>query len=84
MNTELRTKAKDDSEKDIFNMVKNSVFGKSMEDVKKHRDIKLVTNDRRKCQLVLDPNCYTTKWISKYRLLPIRKNKKVIRLMKDE
>ena len=43
----------------------NSVFGKTMENVRKHRDIKLVTTDNRRNQLVSEPNYYTTKWYSK-------------------
>ena len=41
----------------------NSVFRKTMENVRKHnRDIKSVTTDKRRNQLVSEPNCHTTKW----------------------
>ena len=42
----------------------NAVFGKTMENVKKHRDIKLVTTDNRRSQLVSEPNYHTEKWFS--------------------
>ena len=42
----------------------NSVFGKTMENVRKHRDIKLVTTDKRRNQLVSEPNYHTTKYFS--------------------
>ena len=66
MNTELRKLAKNDFEKDLFKLMNNSVFGKTMENIRKHRDIKLVTTDKKSGKLVLEPNYHTINLISEY------------------
>ena len=59
MNTDLRKLAKDDFEKDLFKLMNNAVFGKTMENIRKHRDIKLVTTNKEKNKLVSEPNYHT-------------------------
>ena len=76
MNTELRKQAKNDFEWDFYKLMNNSVLGRTMENVMKHRDIKLVKADNRRNQLVSEPNYYTTKWFSENLLaIEIKKTK---------
>ena len=77
MNTELRKKAKNDFEKGFFKLMNNAVFEATMENVRKHRDISLVTTDKRRNQLVTEPNYHTTKWFSENLLAIEMKRAKV-------
>ena len=65
MDTELRKAAKNDFEKDLLKLMNNSVFGKTMENIRKRRDIKLVTTDKKRSKLVSEPNYHTINLISK-------------------
>ena len=56
----------------------NSVFGKTMENVRKHRDIKLVTTEKQRNKLVSKPNYHTTKYFSENLLVTEMKKTKVI------
>ena len=64
MNTKKRMEAKNEFEKKFFKLMINSVFGKTMENLRKHRDIKLVTTDEKRIKLISEPNYQTTKRFS--------------------
>ena len=64
MNTKLAKKASNDFEKDFFKLMNNAVFSKAMENVRKHRDIKLAKTDYKRNKLVSEPNYHTMKLIS--------------------
>ena len=65
MNTDLRKDAKNDFEKDFFKLMNNSVFVKTMENVRNHREIRLVTTDKGRSILASGPNYHSSKHISK-------------------
>ena len=54
--------------KTFFNVINNRVFGKSMKNLRKYRDIKLVTTEKRRNYLVSEPNYHTTKFFTEYLL----------------
>ena len=60
MSTKFRTKAKHDFEKDFLKLMNGSVFGITIDNVTKHKNIKLVTTNRKKSFLVADSNCHKT------------------------
>ena len=81
MNTKLRKEAKNDFEKDFFKLMNSSVFGKTMENVRNHRDIKLVTSDKRRKRLVSEPNDHSHKKFSDH-LMAIEMKKTRVKMNK--
>ena len=81
MNTKLRKEAKNEFEKDFFQLMNNSVFGKTMENARKHRGIKLVTTEEKRSKLVSEPNYHITKHFSK-NLLAIEMKKTKVKMNK--
>ena len=76
MNAKLRKQAKNYFEKDFFKLMNNSVFGKTLENVTKHRYLKLVSTDKRTNQLVSGPNYHAIKGFSENLVaIEIRKTK---------
>ena len=63
INTKLGKFVKNDFEKDLFKLMNNSVFGK-MENIRKHRNIKLVTTNKKRSKLVSEPNFHAMNLIS--------------------
>ena len=61
MNTELRKNAKNEFEKDFYKLKINSIYGKTVQNDRKHRDIKLVTTEYKRNKLAPEPNYHSTK-----------------------
>ena len=59
----------------------NALFGKTMENVRKHRDVKLVTTERRRNYLVSEPKYHTNKFFTEH-LLSIKVKKTEILMNK--
>ena len=64
LNTELRREGISNFEKDFFKLINNAVFRKTMENLRKHRDIKLVTTESRRNYLISEPNYHTTNFFT--------------------
>ena len=64
MNADLRKKAKYDFKKDFYKLVTNAIFGETMENMRKHRDVKPVTTERKRNFLVSESNYHTTNFFA--------------------
>ena len=83
MNRDLRKKPENDFEKDFFKLMNNVVFGKTIENLKQNRDIKLVTREGRRNCLVSEPNFHTTKFFTE-NLLAIEMKKKTTEILMNK
>ena len=81
MNTKLTKEAKNNFEKYFFKLMNDSVFGKPMENVRNHRDIKLVTSEKRRKRLVSEPNYHSYKKCSDH-LMAIEMKKTTVTMNK--
>ena len=79
MKTKLRKEAKKDFEKDFSKLMNYTLFGKTMENVRKHRNIELVKTDGKRNKLISEPNYNTTKRFSK-NLLAIEMKKTKVKI----
>ena len=76
-NTELRKLVDNPFDKDFFKLMNNVVFGKTMENIRKHRNIKLVTTDKKRNKLISESNYHTINYISKgLSIIEIKKKQK--------
>ena len=80
-NTKLRIQSKNEFEKNFYKLMNNSVYGKTMENIRKHRDIELVTNHARRKKLASEHNYHTCKYFSE-NLIAIEMRKTKIHMRK--
>ena len=81
MNTELRKNAKNEFEKNFFKWMINAILGKTMENVRNYRDIKLVTSEKRRKRLASQPNHHSCKKFSD-NLMVIEMKKTIVKTNK--
>ena len=81
MNTHLQKKAKNDFEKDFFKLMNNLVFGKTIGNVRKHRDITLVATEKRRNKLVSEPNYHAIMYFSE-NLIAVEMKKAKVKMNK--
>ena len=77
LNTKLRRKVKNEFGKNIYKLMNNSVFSKTMKNLRKDKDLKLIKTERRGKYLVSQPNYYSTRYFSE-NLISIEMKKKQI------
>ena len=80
-NTKLRIQSKNEFQKNFYKLMNNSVYGKTMENIRKHKDIKLVTSNTRRKKLASEPNYHTCKHFSE-NLIAIEMRKTKIHMRK--
>ena len=78
-NTEKRKNAKNDFEKDFFKLMNNSVFGKTMENIRKRVDVRLVTDEKKLLKLTSKPT-YVSSKIFNENLVAVHKIKETLTL----
>ena len=77
MNNELRKNAKNEFEKYFYKLKINSIYGKTVQNDRKHRDTKLVITEAKRNKLVSEPNYHSTKCIPKHLLVTEMKKTEV-------
>ena len=81
MNNKKRIEAKNEFEKDFFKLMNNPVSEKTVENLRNHRDIKLVTTDEKRSELVSEPNYHLIKQFSE-NVLAIKIKKAKVKMNK--
>ena len=81
MNRDPRGKAKHDFQKDLFKLMNNVLLGKTIANVRKHRDVKLAITERGRDYILSKPNYQNTKFFAEY-LLAIEMKKKKHRYLR--
>ena len=81
LNTELRKNAKNEFEKYFYKLKINSIYGKTVQNDRKHRDIRLVTTEAKRNKLASEPNYHSAKCISK-KLLVMEMKKTEVKMSK--